>query len=189
MIKLMISQAAFDSHNKANPPKPNMYTLHRSDHQLYLTLFKIQWLLPQLDWAFGSPALRVPMGSRLRCVPLSQVLARDQSTHPSIPSGAQLHIQICSFMQSLILIWLIAYLDQYFGSAILALAVAAACMGHLEKMIWSNMAGVREIFCISTLWERYNCLFFHSWTFQPLFFGVVLFVDARAFLKMQSANR
>merc|ERR1712037_438740 len=30
---------------------------------------------------------------------------------------------------------------QYFGSSILALAVAAACMGHLEKMIWSNMAG------------------------------------------------
>ena len=94
MIKLMISQAAFDSHNKANPPKPNMYTLHRSDHQLYLTLFKIQWLLPQLDWAFGSPALRVPMGSRLRCVPLSQVLARDQSTHPSIPSGARSNMQL-----------------------------------------------------------------------------------------------
>merc|ERR1712086_398526 len=30
---------------------------------------------------------------------------------------------------------------QYFGSAILALAVGAACMGHLEKMIWSNMKG------------------------------------------------
>merc|ERR1711970_704469 len=30
---------------------------------------------------------------------------------------------------------------QYFGSSILALAVAAACMGHLEKMIWSNQAG------------------------------------------------
>ena len=27
---------------------------------------------------------------------------------------------------------------QYFGSSILALSVAAACMGHLEKAIWSN---------------------------------------------------
>merc|ERR1711994_379932 len=36
---------------------------------------------------------------------------------------------------------LILPFHQYFGSAILALAVAAACMGHLEKMIWSNMAG------------------------------------------------
>ena len=35
---------------------------------------------------------------------------------------------------------------QYFGSSILALAVAAACMGHLEKMIWSNMAGVKTHF-------------------------------------------
>ena len=35
-------------------------------------------------------------------------------------------------------------------------------MGHLEKMIWSNMAGVREIFCISTLGERYVQLSFFT---------------------------
>ena len=27
---------------------------------------------------------------------------------------------------------------QYFGSCILVLAGAAACMGHLQKQIWSN---------------------------------------------------
>jgi len=29
---------------------------------------------------------------------------------------------------------------QYFGSAILVMAVAAACLGHLEKALWSNKA-------------------------------------------------
>merc|ERR1712241_967633 len=33
---------------------------------------------------------------------------------------------------------LILPFHQYFGSSILALSVAAACMGHLEKAIWSN---------------------------------------------------
>merc|ERR1712107_545747 len=89
-------QAAFDSHKSQSTETQHVHTA-------------------QLDWAFGSPALRVPMGSRLRCVPFSQVLARDRA--------------------------LILPFHQYFGSAILALAVAAACMGHLEKMIWSNMAG------------------------------------------------
>merc|ERR1712211_181550 len=60
-------QAAFDSQQSQSTETQHVHTA-------------------QLDWAFGSPALRVPMGSRLRCVPLSQVLARDQSTHPSIPS-------------------------------------------------------------------------------------------------------
>ena len=82
----------------------------------------------------------------------------------------QVHVQRCSFMQSSILTWPIAYLDQYFGSAILALAVAAACMGHLEKMIWSNMAGVREIFCSFTLGERYNYIFSQLNMSTPLFF-------------------
>merc|ERR1712193_246699 len=74
-------QAAFDSHNKANPPKPNMYTLHSWIGLLAALLFGCQWALGFLPF------------------------------------------------------------HQYFGSAILDMAVAAACMGHLEKMIWSNKAG------------------------------------------------
>jgi len=30
---------------------------------------------------------------------------------------------------------------QYFGSAIFIMAVAAACLGHLEKQLWANKAG------------------------------------------------
>jgi len=33
---------------------------------------------------------------------------------------------------------------QYFGSAILTLSVAASLLGHLEKMIWSNMKGYKN---------------------------------------------
>jgi len=33
---------------------------------------------------------------------------------------------------------------QYFGSAILILSVAASLLGHLEKMIWSNMKGYKS---------------------------------------------
>merc|ERR1712209_367650 len=90
-------QAAFDSHNKANPPKPNMYTLHSWIGLLAALLFGCQW-------ALGFAAFLFPKFS------------------PEIRA-------------------LILPFHQYFGSAILALAVAAACMGHLEKMIWSNMAG------------------------------------------------
>ena len=105
----MISQAAFDSHNKANPPKPNMYTLHRSEDQLYLTLFKIQdkknfsksndsflsWigllaaLLFGCQWALGFAAFLFPKFSpeiRALILPFHQV-----------------HVQRCSFMQSSIL--------------------------------------------------------------------------------------
>merc|ERR1711878_232853 len=38
---------------------------------------------------------------------------------------------------------LVLHFHQYFGSAILALAGAAALMGHLEKAIWSNDPGYK----------------------------------------------
>merc|ERR1711879_931651 len=87
-------QAAFDSHNKANPPKPNMYTLHSWIGLLAALLFGCQW-------ALGFAAFLFPKFS------------------PEIRA-------------------LILPFHQYFGSAILALAGAAALMGHLEKAIWSN---------------------------------------------------
>merc|ERR1712108_116905 len=90
-------QAAFDSHNKPNPPKPNMYTLHSWVGLLAALLFGCQWGL-------GFSAFLFPKFS------------------PEIRA-------------------LLLPFHQYFGSSILALAVAAACMGHFEKMIWSNQAG------------------------------------------------
>merc|ERR1711990_340614 len=90
-------QAAFDSHNKPDPPKPNMYTLHSWVGLLAALLFGCQWGL-------GFAAFLFPKFS------------------PEIRA-------------------LLLPFHQYFGSSILALAVAAACMGHLEKMIWSNQAG------------------------------------------------
>ena len=170
----MISQAAFDSHNKANPPKPNMYTLHRSDHQLYLTLFKIQWLLPQLDWAFGSPALRVPMGSRLRCVPLSQVLARDQSSDPSIPSGARSKMQFYAISDPDLtnrLSWSVFWFCHP--------RPGRGCRLHgppREDDLVKHGRGERDILHIHIRRKICTIVFFHSWTCQPLsFFGVVLF--------------
>merc|ERR1712187_354379 len=45
-------QAAFDSHNKANPPKPNMYTLHSWVGLLAALLFGCQWVLGFLAFLF-----------------------------------------------------------------------------------------------------------------------------------------
>merc|ERR1711879_892519 len=45
-------QAAFDSHNKANPPKPNMYTLHSWVGLLAALLFGCQWTLGFLAFLF-----------------------------------------------------------------------------------------------------------------------------------------
>merc|ERR1711941_79063 len=87
-------QAAFDSHNYASPPKPNMYTLHSWVGLLAALLFGCQW-------ALGFAAFLFPKFS------------------------ADLRALVLHF-------------HQYFGSAILALAGAAALMGHLEKAIWSN---------------------------------------------------
>merc|ERR1711997_933686 len=97
VIMVIGLQAAFDSHNYASPPKPNMYTLHSWVGLLAALLFGCQW-------ALGFAAFLFPKFS------------------PEIRS-------------------LLLPFHQYFGSAILALAVGAALMGHLEKMIWSNMKG------------------------------------------------
>merc|ERR1712045_76994 len=87
-------QAAFDRHNLAQPPKPNMYTLHSWVGLLAALLFGCQWALGFSAFLFPkfSPELR----------------------------------------------GLLLPFHQYFGSAILVLAAAAALMGHLEKAIWSN---------------------------------------------------
>merc|ERR1712045_490001 len=45
-------QAAFDSHNLANPPKPNMYTLHSWVGLLAALLFGCQWTLGFLAFLF-----------------------------------------------------------------------------------------------------------------------------------------
>merc|ERR1711997_1130569 len=45
-------QAAFDSHNLASPPKPNMYTLHSWVGILAASLFGCQWLLGFLAFLF-----------------------------------------------------------------------------------------------------------------------------------------
>jgi len=90
-------QAAFDSHNYASPPKPNMYTLHSWIGLVAAILFGCQWTL-------GFTAFLFPKFS--------------------------------SDLRALVLEF-----HQYFGSSILALAGAAALMGHLEKAIWSNNPG------------------------------------------------
>jgi len=45
-------QAAFDSHNLANPPKPNMYTLHSWVGLFAAVLFGCQWTLGFLAFLF-----------------------------------------------------------------------------------------------------------------------------------------
>jgi len=94
IIMVIGLQAAFDSHNYADPPKPNMYTLHSWVGLTAALLFGGQW-------ALGFAAFLFPKFS--------------------------------ADLRALVL-----HLHQYFGSAILVLAGAAALMGHLEKAIWSN---------------------------------------------------
>jgi len=100
VIMVIGLQAAFDSHNYASPPKPNMYTLHSWVGLLAALLFGCQW-------ALGFAAFLFPKFS------------------------ADLRALVLHF-------------HQYFGSAILALAGAAALMGHLEKAIWSNKPGYAQ---------------------------------------------
>merc|ERR1711997_1139941 len=52
VLRVIGLQAAFDSHNLASPPKPNMYTLHSWIGILAASLFGCQWLLGFLAFLF-----------------------------------------------------------------------------------------------------------------------------------------
>jgi len=108
VIMVIGLQAAFDSHNYASPPKPNMYTLHSWVGLGAALLFACQWLLGFA--AFLYPKLHSAWAG---------AGAGDSIMSPSVKAG-------------------VLVVHQYFGSAILVLAGAAALMGHLEKAIWSN---------------------------------------------------
>merc|ERR1711872_100902 len=60
IIMVIGLQAAFDSHNYATPPKPNMYTLHSWVGLVAALLFGIQWALGFSAFLFPkfSPELR-----------------------------------------------------------------------------------------------------------------------------------
>merc|ERR1712013_860901 len=68
------------------PPRNDAHKLKLKLAHAGIMIVAFALMVIGLQAAFGSPALRMPMGSRLCRVPFSQVLARDQSTHPSIPS-------------------------------------------------------------------------------------------------------
>merc|ERR1712013_22219 len=60
VIMVIGLQAAFDSHNLASPPKPNMYTLHSWIGLIAALLFGIQWVLGFSAFLFPkfSPEIR-----------------------------------------------------------------------------------------------------------------------------------
>merc|ERR1712228_907137 len=76
-------QAAFDSHNKPDPPKPNMYTLHSWVGLLVALLFGIQWALGFSAFLFPkfSPEIRALLlpfhqyfGSSILCLAVAAAL-------------------------------------------------------------------------------------------------------------------
>lgn len=76
-------QAAFDSHNLATPPKPNMYTLHSWVGLMAALLFGIQWALGFSAFLFPkfSPEIRALLlpfhqyfGSSILCLAVAAAL-------------------------------------------------------------------------------------------------------------------
>jgi len=76
-------QAAFDSHNLASPPKPNMYTLHSWIGLIAALLFGIQWALGFSAFLFPkfSPEIRAMLlpfhqyfGSSILCLAVAAAL-------------------------------------------------------------------------------------------------------------------
>jgi len=76
-------QAAFDSHNYATPPKPNMYTLHSWVGLMAALLFGVQWALGFSAFLFPkfSPKIRAILlpfhqyfGSSILCIAIAAAL-------------------------------------------------------------------------------------------------------------------
>jgi len=83
VIMVIGLQAAFDSHNYAKPPKPNMYTLHSWIGLIAALLFGIQWALGFSAFLFPkfSPEIRsilLPFhqyfGSSILCLAVAAAL-------------------------------------------------------------------------------------------------------------------
>jgi len=83
VIMVIGLQAAFDSHNLASPPKPNMYTLHSWIGLIAALLFGIQWALGFSAFLFPkfSPEIRAMLlpfhqyfGSSILCLAVAAAL-------------------------------------------------------------------------------------------------------------------
>ena len=79
-------QAAFDSHNLASPPKPNMYTLHSWIGLIAALLFGIQVIHLLFNNYTGLlQHFNFLVGIGFLCIPVPKVFSRDQSNVVALP--------------------------------------------------------------------------------------------------------